>query len=122
MNLIVVVFNSVSVSVWTESVLSRRLSLNPLLTSFDTDSGTMNHTKVVDNFDSFLASINMLSFYERFVRTMLGSSSPVTAGRRLWPKNLDTTRFPSAVNHRGATHPVSGMVPSFLAEGEGPAT
>jgi hypothetical protein len=66
MTLIVGFFNSVSVSVWTESVLSRRLSLNPILTSFGTDSGKMNHTKVVDNFDRFLTSINTFSFAKRF--------------------------------------------------------
>jgi hypothetical protein len=42
---------------WTEFVLSERLLLKLMLTSNDTDLGEEYYTKVVDNYDTFPASI-----------------------------------------------------------------
>jgi hypothetical protein len=45
----------------TESVLNKRSSLNSVLTSNGSDLGKMHHTKVVNDFDTFHASIIMPS-------------------------------------------------------------
>jgi hypothetical protein len=42
---------------WTESILSEQLSLKLMLTSNDTNLGEEYYTKVVDNYDTFPASI-----------------------------------------------------------------
>jgi hypothetical protein len=51
---------------WAKSALSWPLLQKLKLTSFDTDSGRVNDTKVVDNFNSLLANINTPSCEQGF--------------------------------------------------------
>jgi hypothetical protein len=50
---------------WAESVLKEQ-SLNWLLTSNDTDLGEAYYTKVLDNFNTFAASINTPLYIKQF--------------------------------------------------------
>jgi hypothetical protein len=79
---------------WTESVLSERLSLKLMLTSKDTDLGEDYYTRVVDNFDTFPASINT-PIYDKWFRSNDLWKSRGAAGISVWTKesDLSTSEF-----------------------------
>jgi hypothetical protein len=71
-----------------------------LLTEFGAESGEMNDTKVVDNFDIFLEIINKPSYYQRFRKydqCKLGGS----AGTQFWTDQVIWTSLEFKATSKG---------------------
>jgi hypothetical protein len=75
----------------TKSVLTKRSSLNSTLTSNGTDLGEEDYTKIVDNFDSFLESINTPLSDEWFRSNGFWKLSGAAGNSNFWTEWTDLT-------------------------------
>jgi hypothetical protein len=75
----------------TKSVLNKRSSLNSTLTSNGTDLGEEDYTKIVDNFDSFLESINTPLSDEWFRSNGFWKLSGAAGNSNFWTEWTDLT-------------------------------
>jgi hypothetical protein len=67
-------------------------------------------------------SPHMFSLISKYIKAFVGVLYLDTAGRLLQPTNLDTARFPLAVNGWGTKYSVPDITPPHLAGGEESST